>query len=45
VQNTLEEKFCAIECDSGNVELQWNNVKKCVSDTMSDLVERIARKP
>jgi hypothetical protein len=30
------------------VEVQWNNIKKCVLDTMSDLVgkvERGARKP
>jgi hypothetical protein len=30
------------------VEVQWNNIKKCVLDTMNDLVgevERRARKP
>jgi len=48
VQDTLEEKLCAIECDSGNVEVQWKNIKECVLDTMSDLVgkvEKRARKP
>jgi hypothetical protein len=30
VQDTLEEKLCAIECDSGNVEVQWKNIKECV---------------
>ena len=30
VQNTLEEILGAIGCDSGNVEVQWNNIKECV---------------
>jgi len=25
VQDTLEETNCAIECESRNVEVQWNN--------------------
>jgi type I site-specific restriction endonuclease len=48
VQDTLQEKLCAIECDSGNVEVQWKNIKECVLDTVSDLVgkvEKRARKP
>jgi hypothetical protein len=48
VQDTLEEKFGAIECGSGNVEVQWKNIKECVLDTISDLVgkvEKRARKP
>ena len=48
VQDTLEGKLGAIECDSGNVEVQWNNIKECVLDTLSDLVGKIkkrARKP
>jgi hypothetical protein len=48
VQDTLEEKLGAIGCDSGNVEVQWNNIKECVLDTISDLVgkfEKRARKP
>jgi len=48
VQDILEEKLGVIECDSGNIEVQWNNIKKCVLDTISDLVgkvERGARKP
>jgi len=47
VQDTLEEKLGAIGCDRGNVEVQWNNIKECVLDTVSDLVgkvEKIARK-
>jgi hypothetical protein len=47
VQNTLEGKLSVIECDSGNVEVQWNNIKECVLDTLSDVVgkvEKIARK-
>jgi len=48
VQDTLEEKFGAIGCDSGNVEVPWNNIKECVLDTISDLVgkvEKMVRKP
>jgi len=48
VEDTVEEKLCAIECDSGNVEVQWKYIKKCVLDTVSDLVgkvEKRARKP
>jgi type I site-specific restriction endonuclease len=48
VQETLEEKLSAIECESGNAEVQWNNVKECMLDTIGDLVgkvEKIARKP
>jgi hypothetical protein len=48
VQGTLEEKLDALGCESGNVEVQWNNIKKCVLHTMSGLVgkvERRTRKP
>jgi hypothetical protein len=48
VQDTLEEKLGAIGCDSGNVKVQWNNIKECVLDTISDLagkVKKRARKP
>jgi len=48
VQDALEEKLCAIECDSGYVEVQWKNIKERVLDTISDLVgkvEKRARKP
>jgi hypothetical protein len=48
VQDTLEGKLSVIECDSGNVEEQWYNIKECVLDTLSDVVgkvEKIARKP
>ena len=48
VEDTLEEKLSAIGCDSGNVEVQWNYVKECVLDTISDLVGKVvkrARKP
>jgi len=30
VQNILEEKLGAIECESGNAEMQWKNIKKNV---------------
>jgi hypothetical protein len=48
VQDTVERKLGAIECDSENVEVQWNNIKECVLDTLSDLVGKFkkrARKP
>ena len=48
VQDTLEGKLCAIECESGNTKVQWNNMKECMLDTISDLVgkvEKRARKP
>jgi type I site-specific restriction endonuclease len=34
----------AIECDSGNVEVQWNNIKECVLDTLSDLVGKVEKR-
>ena len=48
VQDTLEEKLGAIECENGNAEVQRKNIKECVLDTISDLVgkvEKRARKP
>ena len=48
VQDALEEKLGAIGCGSGNVGVQWNNIRECVLGTVSDLVgkvERRARKP
>ena len=30
VHDRLEEQLGAIKCESGNVEVQWNNIKKCV---------------
>ena len=44
VQNILEEKHCAIECESGNAEVQWKNIKECVLDTISDLVCKVERR-
>jgi hypothetical protein len=32
VQDTVEKQLIAIECESGDVEVQWNNIKKCVLD-------------
>ena len=48
MQDTLEEKLRAIRCDSGNVEVQWNNIRECVLHTIRDVVgkvEKRARKP
>jgi type I site-specific restriction-modification system R (restriction) subunit len=44
VQNILEEKFGAIECESGNAEVQWKNIKECVLDTISDLVGKVQKR-
>jgi hypothetical protein len=43
VQDILEGKLSVIECDSENVEVQWNNIKECVSDTLSDLLGKSRR--
>jgi len=43
VQNILEEKLGAIECESGNAEVQWKNIKECVLYTISDLVGKLKR--
>jgi hypothetical protein len=40
----LEEKLGATECESENVKMQWNNVKKCVVDKMRDLVAKVERR-
>jgi hypothetical protein len=44
VQDTLEEKLGAIGYESGNFEVQWNNVKECVLDTISDLVGKVEKR-
>jgi hypothetical protein len=44
VKNTLDEKPYAIECESGNMDVQRNNIKKYVLGTVSDLVGRVDRK-
>jgi hypothetical protein len=48
VQESLEEKLCAGDCVNRNVEGQWNNIKKCLLDNISNCVgkvEKRARKP
>jgi hypothetical protein len=40
VQDTVEEQLIAIKCESGNVEVHWNNITKCVLDVISDLVRK-----
>ena len=44
VQNVLEEKLGAIECESGNAEVQWKNIKECVLVTISDLVGKVEKR-
>jgi hypothetical protein len=43
VHDSLEKKLGAIKCESGNVEVLWNNFNKCVLDTMCDLVGKVER--
>ena len=40
----LEEKLGAIECESGNAEVQWKHIKECVLDTVSDLVGKVEKR-
>jgi hypothetical protein len=42
VQDTLK-KFDAFECEIWDVELQWNNNKKCVIDTTRNLLVKVER--
>ena len=44
MQVTLEEKLGAIGCESGNVKVQWKNIKGCMSDTISDLVGKVEKR-
>jgi hypothetical protein len=44
VHDRLEERLGTIKCENRNVEVQWNNIKKCVLDTMSDLVGKVERR-
>jgi hypothetical protein len=37
----LEEKLRAGDCVNRNVEGQWNNIKKCLLNTVSDCVGKV----
>ena len=41
VQDTLEEKLGATECESGNVEVQRNNINKSVPVTMGNWIVKV----
>ena len=43
MQDTLEEKFGAFECEIGGVEVQWKNKEKGAVDTTSDLLVKVER--
>jgi hypothetical protein len=48
MQDTLEDKLGATKWESVNVEVQWNNIKKCALGNTKKLVVvvyRKARKP
>ena len=42
--DTLEGKLNATECESEKVEVQWNNIKKYVLDTMRNLIGKVDSK-
>ena len=44
MQDILEEKLGAVGCESVNVEVQWNNIKERVLDTISDLFGRVEKR-
>ena len=44
VQDTPEEKLSAVECESGNAEVQWKNIEERVLDTISDLVGKVEKR-
>jgi hypothetical protein len=41
VQDTAEEDLGAFECERGDVDLQWNNMKRSVVDATSDLLVEV----
>jgi len=44
MQDTTEEKLGAIEWESGKMEMQWNNLKKCALGNMNDMAVKVDRK-
>ena len=44
VADILDEKLGTIERESGIEEVQWKNIKKCMVDTMSDLIGKVYRR-
>jgi len=44
MQDTLEEKLGATEWESGKMEVQWNNLKKCALGNANDLAVKVDRK-
>jgi hypothetical protein len=44
MQDALEEKLGAIECERGNMEVQWNNIQKCVLVIVNDLIWKVRRR-
>ena len=44
MQDNLEENLSATECESGNVEVQRNNINKSVPDTIGDWIGKVERK-
>jgi hypothetical protein len=47
-KDALEENLGAVNCESANVEMQWNIIKKCVLNAMSYFVGKVesgTRKP
>jgi hypothetical protein len=44
VQDAVGEKIGAVECEIRNVEVRWNNIKKCALATVKNLVEKVERR-
>jgi hypothetical protein len=44
MKDTLEEKLGATEWESGKMEVQRNNMKKCTLGNTNDLVVKVDRK-
>ena len=44
VQNILEGKVSEFECKNRNVEVLWNNIKKCVLGNLRDVAGRVEKK-
>ena len=33
-----------MECENGNVEVQWNNIKECMLNNISDSVGKVEKR-
>jgi len=40
---TIKKKLGSAQCESGNVEVHWNNIRKCVPNTVSVFIGKVDR--